>query len=175
MATSMLTVHAGDWGETKACLKQTWTTGGRIILPIGLFKASDTYELNRDIVALELATKESVKRLGGTLGWGVAGAALLGPVGLLAGLLLGGKGKNVTFVCVFKDGKKILATTNNKTYIKFLAGLQTQMAAAPSAPANASQPSPVNRANPAPAAAVPTARPASRTPVREHITYLSAP
>jgi len=68
-----------------------------------------------------MATEEEVKRLGGTVGWGVAGAALLGPVGLLAGLLAGGRGKDVTFVCKFKDGRKFLGTARSKTYTKILA------------------------------------------------------
>ena len=71
---------------------------------------------------VEPATEESVKRLGGTLGWGVAGGLLLGPVGLLAGLLAGGRHKEITFICVFQDGKKIVATADNKTYVKLLAG-----------------------------------------------------
>lgn len=62
-----------------------------------------------------------MKRLGGTVGWGVAGAALLGPIGLLAGLLLGGKGKDVTFILKLKDGRKMLATTDSKTFTKIAA------------------------------------------------------
>lgn len=50
-----------------------------------------------------------------------AGAALLGPVGLLAGLLLGGKGTDVTFIAQFKDGRKMLATTDAKAFTKLQA------------------------------------------------------
>ena len=71
--------------------------------------------------AVELATEESVKKLGGTVGWAAAGALVLGPVGLLAGLLLGGKKKEVTFVAKFKDGRKLLATTDSKTFTKLQA------------------------------------------------------
>lgn len=69
------------------------------------------------------ASEESVKRLGGTVGWGAAGAIVLGPVGLLAGLLLGGRGKDVTFVAKFKDGRKLLATTDSKTFTKLKAAV----------------------------------------------------
>jgi hypothetical protein len=65
-----------------------------------------------------VASEENVKKVGGTLGWGAAGAVILGPVGLLAGLLLGGRKKEVTFVARLKDGRKILATTDNQTFIK---------------------------------------------------------
>ena len=66
--------------------------------------------------SVEIATEENVKKLSGTVGWGLAGGVLLGPVGLLAGLLIGGKKKEVTFVAKFKDGRKLLATTDSKTF-----------------------------------------------------------
>lgn len=68
------------------------------------------------IVKLEHATEESVVNLGGAAGWGMAGSLLLGPVGLLAGLLLGGRGQDITFICVFKDGRKFLGTASSKVF-----------------------------------------------------------
>ena len=63
-----------------------------------------------------------IKKHAGKIGWGLAGAIALGPVGLLAGLLLGGKQKKeVTFVAIIKDARKLLATTDNKTFIKLKA------------------------------------------------------
>lgn len=73
--------------------------------------------------SVETASEESVKKIGGTVGWGIAGGAFLGPVGLLAGLLLGGKKKKTTFVAKFKDGRKLLATTDAKTYTKIQAAV----------------------------------------------------
>jgi len=75
----------------------------------------------KDVEEITVASEDSVKSLGGTVGWGVAGAVLFGPVGLLAGLLAGGRGKNVTFICKFKDGKKFLGTTDSKTFTKIRA------------------------------------------------------
>ena len=37
------------------------------------------------LLEVDEASEESVKRLGGTTGWGAVGALALGPVGLLAG------------------------------------------------------------------------------------------
>jgi hypothetical protein len=76
-----------------------------------------------ELDVLDIATEENVKRVGGTIGWSVAGAAFLGPVGLLAGLLLGGKKKQVTFVAKFKDGRKLLASTDSKTFTKLQAAI----------------------------------------------------
>ena len=71
--------------------------------------------------SVEMANEESVKKAGGTLGWGAAGAVILGPVGLLAGLLLGGRKKEVTFVAKLKDGRKFMATTDSGSFTKFQA------------------------------------------------------
>jgi hypothetical protein len=79
-------------------------------------------ELNQ-IAEATVADEESVKRIGGTVGWGVAGAAILGPVGLLAGLLLGGKSKDVTFVAVLKDGRKFMATCSSKEWKQIIAAM----------------------------------------------------
>lgn len=75
-----------------------------------------------EIETVEVATEESVKKLGGTIGWGAAGGIILGPVGLLAGLILGGKKTEVTFICKFKDGRKFLGTASAKVYKTILAG-----------------------------------------------------
>lgn len=69
-----------------------------------------------EIAELTVASEEAVKKFGGTIGWGAVGGALLGPVGLLAGLLVGGRAKEVTFICKFKDGRKFLATAPSKLF-----------------------------------------------------------
>jgi len=108
-----ITIHVSDFGDGKAALQ-----GASIALPAKKGQGL----LNRDKVPLsniseiDIATEESVKRIVGTVGWGVAGAVILGPVGLLAGLLLGGKKKEVTFIAKFNGGEKMLATTDVKTY-----------------------------------------------------------
>ena len=110
-----LTIHAGDFRK------------GRIeyyMRELRLIEATNPTRVKKfplnELATVEIATEESVKRLGGTVGWGAAGALLLGPVGLLAGLLLGGRKKEVTFVARFKDGRKFLATTDPKVYRKLL-------------------------------------------------------
>lgn len=70
----------------------------------------------KDIASIEVLTEANAKRLAGTLGWGAVGAVALGPLGALAGLLAGGRGTDVTFACQFKDGRKLVATVDSKTY-----------------------------------------------------------
>ncbi len=61
------------------------------------------------IASLEAVSEESAKRAAGTVGWGVAGGLALGPLGAVAGMLLGGNGKDVTFVMHMRDGRKLMA------------------------------------------------------------------
>jgi hypothetical protein len=114
MAT--VTIHAGDFHKGSGELNSSY-----FILKSD--KRPDLGEMVflKDLDVVEIATEESVKKIGGTVGWGVAGAILLGPVGLLAGLLLGGRKKEVTFVARFKDGRKILATTDSRAFTELQA------------------------------------------------------
>lgn len=109
-------IHAGDFGKVTAPI-----TFGSIGFPdpYNPFKV-ETRPIS-SLKAVETASEESVKKWGGTIGWGAAGAVILGPVGLLAGLLLGGKKTEVTFIAVFQDGKKFMGTTDSKTYTKLAA------------------------------------------------------
>ena len=69
---------------------------------------------------MEKATEESITRLGGVVGWGLAGSLAFGGAGMLAGLLRGGKATEVVFVCTLVDGRKMIAKTDSKTYEKIL-------------------------------------------------------
>ena len=62
----------------------------------------------KEAARVDVATEETVKKAGGAIGWGAAGALVFGPIGLLAGVVLGGKEKEVTFVLVHIDGRKML-------------------------------------------------------------------
>lgn len=112
-------IHAGDFTEGKGHQAQF---GSFTLLTKEHSWVGETISF-KELEEVSLANEDSVKRIGGTIGWGVAGAVVLGPVGLLAGLLLGGRGKSVTFVARFKDGRKMLATTDSKTYTKIQAAV----------------------------------------------------
>lgn len=106
-------VHAGDWAKGSGQFMF-----GSFSLPKKTGWGSLEGVSGSNLAEVMPASEENVKRVGGTVGWGVTGAVLLGPVGLLAGLIAGGRGKDVTFIAKFKDGRKLLATTDNKTFIK---------------------------------------------------------
>lgn len=106
-----ITVHAGDFLPGKG----TFLFGVLVLKTKDHSWSGESIQVSQ-LDTVELATEESVKRIGGTIGWGVVGGALLGPVGLLAGLLLGGRKTQVTFVARFKDGRKMLAAADSKTF-----------------------------------------------------------
>lgn len=71
--------------------------------------------------SIEVASEENVKKFAGSAGWGAVGGLALGPLGLVAGLVLGGNKKVVTFIGTFEDGRKFLATSDVKTHRSLLA------------------------------------------------------
>lgn len=119
VSISKIDIHAGDF---KKGSNNFYASDGRLLLgtPGKFFRQ---WVPVTEISDLEVASEEGVKRLGGAVGWGLAGAALLGPVGLLVGLLTGGRGKDVTFICKLKDGRKFMGTIDSKAYTKISAVL----------------------------------------------------
>jgi hypothetical protein len=77
--------------------------------------------LDGKIASVEVVTEENKHKVAGKLGWGTAGLVAFGPVGALAGLLLGGRKKEVCFAVYLKDGKKFVAVADADVYKKFLA------------------------------------------------------
>src|ERR1700676_3594671 len=76
-----------------------------------------------DLAELEVASEESTKKMMGAIGGGLLGDLALGPLWLLAGVLSGGKQTNVKFIGNFKDGRRMLATTDSKTFTAMQAAL----------------------------------------------------
>ena len=98
-------IHAGSFGKGTG-----FFDGVLFSLP-----GKQIYVSNLESVSI--ASEENVKTLAGTVGWSAAGVALLGPLGLLSGLLSKNK-KRVTFIALFKGGRKLLGTADNKVYLE---------------------------------------------------------
>lgn len=116
MAFGSFRVHAGSF--TQGNHHRLLGDGLKMSVPGRWFR--ETIPL-ACITSVEIASEENVARIGGALGWGAVGAAALGPVGLLAGLVLGGQGKDVTFVCRLSDGRAFLATAPSAVYTRLAA------------------------------------------------------
>lgn len=121
MAFGSFEVHAGDFKKGNDHQYLDSKNGILIMKKEGKFFREEIPA--SEIEELEVASEENVKRIGGSIGWGVVGGALLGPVGLLAGLIGGGRSKDVTFVCKLKDGRKFMATAPAKVYTQITASI----------------------------------------------------
>lgn len=107
-------VHAGDfWGFGTSsyrlgCFNLRLESSGPFS-PVETISASQ-------LECVEVATEESVERLGGRYGRGMLASSLFGPLGLLAILCENHRAEEITFVARFNDGRKLLATTDDETY-----------------------------------------------------------
>ncbi|ANI61436.1 hypothetical protein PGR6_38630 [Pseudomonas sp. GR 6-02] len=63
-----------------------------------------------------MANEDSINNIKDVIGFGVAGAMLLGPIGAIAGFMLAGKETEVTFLATLKDGRRLLAAVDNDTF-----------------------------------------------------------
>ena len=62
----------------------------------------------------QVVTEENKVNFAGAAGWGVVGGLLTGGVGLLAGALLGGRGKATVCALQFDDGSQFLVSGKPK-------------------------------------------------------------
>lgn len=81
----------------------------------------ESVNLTQELERADVLDEEKVKKMAGTAGWGLAGAALLGPLGAIGGVLLGGNKKEVAFAAYLKDGRKFMGVTDGKTWKKIMA------------------------------------------------------
>ena len=86
-----------------------------------LWHAFDQVDLIGHVNAVSQQTEESVKKLPEMAAWGLAGSMIFGPLGLLAGLVMGGNRKKICALVELKDGRKFLATMDTSVYQEMLA------------------------------------------------------
>jgi hypothetical protein len=71
-----------------------------------------------NIKSVEEVSHEEAKKLAGTVGMGILGTILLGPIGLLLGLFFGGRKNVVIFKAKLCDGRKFLGECKRKHFSK---------------------------------------------------------
>ncbi|WP_313030492.1 hypothetical protein [Brucella sp.] len=95
-------VLAGDWKEGINVL----VGPNGVVFQKGVFR-NERVPLS-EIANFDMVTEENKASILGKVGWGAAGAIVLGPLGLLAGVLGGGNKKDRVMAVRFKDGRKAL-------------------------------------------------------------------
>lgn len=81
----------------------------------GIFSTED-YKIMENLVTLTQITEENKASFIGKAGWGLAGGLVLGPVGLLAGLLAGGNKKTVCCAFEMLPNYRFVAEIEAKAY-----------------------------------------------------------
>lgn len=117
----MPSIHilAGDFEEGQ----KTSTTFGDFNLRMKhedrtFFRKSRSYNVSRDIIDIRPLDEEDFRSTGATIGWGIAGAALLGPLGAIAGGYLGGRKNTVAFKASLKDGRGFIGVSSKSGFAK---------------------------------------------------------
>jgi hypothetical protein len=77
----------------------------------------------RELIDSIEQTSEERAGMGPGIGWGIAGAVVAGPVGLLAGALLGSSAKKVVFIAKLKDGRKFMGRTSPRVFNQLLGAI----------------------------------------------------
>ncbi|NQT66372.1 MAG: zinc ribbon domain-containing protein [Actinobacteria bacterium] len=86
---------------------------GGISLVTGLFVR---YYLKNRVLRVETVTEENRRSILSSAAWGVLGGLVFPGFGAVAGVMIGGKIKNIYFVCYLNDGKQFLGVTSLDTY-----------------------------------------------------------
>lgn len=68
------------------------------------------------IRSIEIVGKEENKDISSALLQGAAGSLVMGPLGAVAGFMLGNEYKEVTFLATLKDGRRFLATLDETAF-----------------------------------------------------------
>ncbi|MHA3980713.1 hypothetical protein ACW9UR_23870 [Halovulum sp. GXIMD14794] len=116
MALGMFKVIAGDFA-TKG--DHQYANGIFHLKSDGKFFRENIPE--SDIEVIEETSEEQIRTAGGSIGWGIAGAVVAGPLGAVAAGLIGGKKDAVTFICKFKDGRKFIGVIPRRDFEKIMA------------------------------------------------------
>src|SRR5450631_4033455 len=101
-------IIAGDWPANSAVALKKNFFGTITSVMIQKSAFSFDYIPLTDIRSAEVVTVDNHMSIGRKIGWGIAGALVLGPVGAAIGGVAGGNMKEQVVAVVFKDGRKAL-------------------------------------------------------------------
>lgn len=80
------------------------------------FLQTEQIILTNNLASIEQITEENKNSILKKAGWGTVGGLVFGPIGLVAGLWLTGKGKEISMACELKSGQKFVANVDIEAY-----------------------------------------------------------
>lgn len=89
---------------------------GTITLVTPLFPWPGISIRHSDIKSVKVASQAHNRNIEGAIGRGLAGALVFGPLGAAAGMMMSTESNEVTFLATLKDGRTMLAATDERTY-----------------------------------------------------------
>lgn len=106
-------ILAGNWAEnTPITVKKSFTGKWQELwFSSGLFRI-EKMPLS-DIVEFQIVTEENKASILGKVGWGAAGLLVLGPLGLLAGVLGGGNKRDRVMIIKTRDSRSAMIKGNS--------------------------------------------------------------
>lgn len=107
-----LKVLAGDYTDHRA----VFNAGGFGFTEQNEYGKPAVQYYMSDVKNIEEITVENNVKVLGAAGWGLLGTVVAGPFGLVAGAILGGRGKTICFSVEFNDGHRSLIETDSKTW-----------------------------------------------------------
>ncbi len=111
-------ILAGDWEKPYKFIITPFS-GKKPTLSV--MKGMEMETFNKyHIASIDMVNEETKNSVLAKAGWGAAGAVVLGPLGLLAGVLGGGNKRKTVVSVVLKDGRKALLECDPKTLKKLL-------------------------------------------------------
>ena len=117
----MATYLKGDFKKNEVFVNTTFGGGiADMMLHVGGIFNGRKIVLAKELLGTKLLTEETAKTFLRTAGWGLLGGALLGPAGLLAGVLTKGTKKSNFVACELKTGEKFVMELSDKEYGKIL-------------------------------------------------------
>jgi threonine dehydrogenase-like Zn-dependent dehydrogenase len=107
-------VLAGDWAaDTPVVFKRDWRNR-----PVELWLQTGIFKIDKipfaEVASADLLTEENRASILGKVGWGALGAFALGPLGLLAGVIGGGRHTERVIIVALRDGRKAMIKANAK-------------------------------------------------------------
>ncbi|MGX0975625.1 hypothetical protein ACSSVY_001335 [Roseovarius sp. MBR-51] len=103
-------------GDFRTDVKHQYLNQNLMLHEVGGWGLKATKYPTSSVVAVEEVNTDTDRKMGGTVGWGVAGALIAGPLGAVAAGYLGGKTNDVVFICRLDDGKEFVGVMKKSMF-----------------------------------------------------------
>lgn len=117
---AQLTIHGGDFGKHTAHICYCLFKGRCIRIGRGLFRKPVFIRLKHEVASVQIIDAAQFKDGGGGIVGALIGRVLLGGAGMVAGAILGGNRRKISFICFLHNGRRFVATTDRRIFDRFL-------------------------------------------------------